>query len=270
MQQPQQQQFTFTGTATMQPVERQFSFDGPEELHHASAQEFHGYPQAKAHVYPYTPSKGPKNPVLRGAAVKASSVMLPLIPGLPSLFFRKAGWSKLRHTEGLKDVNATYDPIVIPLRPRIQCNSVSYTDPAQLQLRPSRRTWAFHSIGDFHKAYKSGKTTPTEVVEALLPIILRNGDDATHHSRAWLDSNVELIRTAAAESTKRWKAGSPLGILDGVPIGAKDEADIKGYYKKNMGSKLNWNDPSDGTSWCVLKWEEAGAILMGKTNMHGE
>lgn len=259
-----QQQFSFTGTATMQ---RQFSFDGPEEL---NPQEFHGYPEAKAHVYPYTPSKSPKNPALRGAVVKAGSIILPLIPGLPSLFYRNVGWSKLRYTEGIEDVDARYDPIVIPLRPSSERNNVSYTDPAQLHLTPSRETWAFHSIADYHKAYKSGRTTPTEVVEALLPIILRNEDNPTHHSKAWLDSNVELIRTAATESTKRWKVGLAKGILDGVPIGAKDEADVKGYYKKNMGSTMNWNDPSDSTSWCVLKWEEAGAILMGKTNMHGE
>lgn len=248
-------------------MQRQFSFDGPEEL---NPKEFHGYPEPKAHVYPYAASKSPKVPVLRGAMVKTSAAMLPLIPGLPSVFYKNVGWSKLRHTEGIKDVGATYDPIVIPLRPRIQCNSVSYTDPAQLKLTPSREAWAFHSIADYHKVYKSGKTTPTEVVEALLPIILRTEENPTHHSKAWLDSNVQLIRTAAAESTKRWKAGLARGILDGVPIGAKDEADIKGYYKKNMGSNMLFNDPSDSTSWCVLKWEEAGAILMGKTNMHGE
>jgi Amidase len=247
-------------------MQRESFYTGAEDL---NTQEFYGYPKVKAHVYPYSPRAKPSNPVLRGAVVKFSSVTLPLIPGLPALFYKNAGWPKLQKTEGIKDVDARYDPIVIPFRPRAEFNNHSYTDPAQLQPTQSRTSWAFHSIADYHKAYKSGKTTPTAVVEAILPIILRDVDEPSHHSRAWLDSNVELIKASAAESTKRWKEGKALGVLDGVPIGAKDEADIQGYYKKNMGTTMNFNDPSDTTTWCVLKWEEAGAILMGKTNMHG-
>jgi len=58
--------------------------------------------------------------------------------------------------------------------------------------------------------------------------------------------------------------------LDGVPLGVKDEVDLKGYYKKCFGSKVIFEDTPDETSWSVLKWEEKGAIILGKLSMHGE
>ena len=46
-----------------------------------------------------------------------------------------------------------------------------------------------------------------------------------------------------------------------------DEVDLKGH-SKSMGSCRNYTNPQDVTSWCVRKWEEAGAIIVGKLNMH--
>lgn len=247
-------------------MQRESFYTGAEDL---NIQEFYGYPKTKAHVYPYKPTADSNNPVLRGVVLKFGSIFFPRVPGLPALFYKNAGWPKLQDAAGINEVDARYDPVVVPFRPRNEFDN-SHMDPAQVQPTESRTGWNFYSIADYHKAYRSGKTTPTAVVEALLPIILRDGEKSSHHSTAWLDSNVMLVKAAAAESTKRWKEGKPLGILDGVPFGAKDEADVQGYYKKKMGSTLNWNNPLDSTSWCVLKWEEVGAILMGKTNMHGE
>ena len=35
-----------------------------------------------------------------------------------------------------------------------------------------------------------------------------------------------------------------------------------------MGSPRDYTNPHDVTSWCVRKWEEAGAVIVGKLNMH--
>ena len=35
-----------------------------------------------------------------------------------------------------------------------------------------------------------------------------------------------------------------------------------------MGSSTDYTNPQDVTSWCVRKWEEAGAVIVGKLNMH--
>lgn len=59
----------------------------------------------------------------------------------------------------------------------------------------------------------------------------------------------------------------PLSVLDGVPLAVKDEVDLAGYGK-SLGSNQDFSSPNRGTSWCVKKWEEAGAIVIGKLNMH--
>lgn len=55
-------------------------------------------------------------------------------------------------------------------------------------------------------------------------------------------------------------------MLDGVPVSVKDEADLAGY-RRTLGSKVDFTNPTNQTAWCVKKWEEAGAIVIGKTNM---
>ena len=71
---------------------------------------------------------------------------------------------------------------------------------------------------------------------------------------------------AAELSTKRYQAGNPLSILDGVPLGIKDEVDLAGY-SKSLGTNLDFTRPENDTSWCVRKWE-AGGVIIGKLNMH--
>jgi len=46
-----------------------------------------------------------------------------------------------------------------------------------------------------------------------------------------------------------------------------DEVDLHGHYK-NLGSSKDFTHPDDITSWCVHKWEDAGAVIIGKLNMH--
>jgi Asp-tRNA(Asn)/Glu-tRNA(Gln) amidotransferase A subunit family amidase len=126
----------------------------------------------------------------------------------------------------------------------------------------------FYTIADFHDAYKSGAVTPTDIVEALLPLIRRDIAQRGPHSTAFTESKVELVRQAAEASTKRWKAGKPLGILDGVPFAVKDDLDVTGY-KRHCGTSRDYTEGRHvETSWCVRKVEEEGAVLIGKLNMH--
>ena len=47
----------------------------------------------------------------------------------------------------------------------------------------------------------------------------------------------------------------------------KDELDITGY-RRCLGSKLDLTRKDDATSYCVQRWLDAGAIIVGKTSMH--
>lgn len=125
----------------------------------------------------------------------------------------------------------------------------------------------YYTSADYHALYLSGELTPTAVVEALLPLIRRDVNPVGKHSTAFLESQVELIREAAEASSQRFENGQPLGPLDGIPVAVKDEVHITGY-KRTLGTKLDFKAGTDATSWCVKQWQDAGAIVIGKTTMH--
>jgi hypothetical protein len=164
----------------------------------------------------------------------------------------------------LKDYDTRFYPTVTPI---VDGSAVSELGP--LPQPTKRRTGpdGYYTSADYHALYLSQEITPTAVAEALLPLIRRDTVPPGEHSLAFIDSKIEIIRAAAAASTERYKNGNPLGPLDGVPVAVKDEVDIAGY-EKTLGTKLDFTGPTGETAWCVKKWEEAGAIMIGKTNMH--
>lgn len=149
-----------------------------------------------------------------------------------------------------------------------KCSTV-YTKVTDFRAPPNASKTAFYTVQDFYNAYSSGALTPTDLVESLLPLILRDGDYKKRTpATAFMEIKVELVRQAAAASTQRWKKGQPLGILDGVPFGVKDDVAVKGY-KRYIGTKHDYTNGGElETSWCAKKIEEAGAILVGKLVMH--
>lgn len=137
-----------------------------------------------------------------------------------------------------------------------------------LRVPPENTPGRFYTVADYHDAYKSGRLTPSDVVEVLLPLIRRDVAKRSSHSTAFTETQVDAVRRAAEASTRRWKEGKSLGRLDGVPFGAKDDLDVKGY-KRHIGTKKDYTEGKEvETSWCVAKVEEAGGIMVGKLSMH--
>lgn len=157
-----------------------------------------------------------------------------------------------------------YDPTVIPVDKSSEAEAAK-TSSGIVQRR--RGIGGYYTSSDYHALYSSGELTPTAVIETLLSLIRRDTQPPGTHSIAFVGSHAESIRAAAEASTKRYKDGCSLGPLDGVPVAVKDEVHLTGY-KRTLGSKLDFKHGSDGTSWCVKQWIDAGAIVIGKTNMH--
>jgi Asp-tRNA(Asn)/Glu-tRNA(Gln) amidotransferase A subunit family amidase len=83
-----------------------------------------------------------------------------------------------------------------------------------------------------------------------------------------VDTKVDAVRSAAEASTKRWKEGKPLGVLDGVPFAIKDEMDFEGY-KRYCGTGHDYTEGKEtSSSWCAQKVAEEGAVFVGKLSMH--
>lgn len=162
----------------------------------------------------------------------------------------------------LDQYSARYDPTVIPVaRPDASAADL----PVPTQKRQSNA--GYYTSADYVARYTSGELTPLAVVETLLPLIRRDAKPPGKHSIAFLESQVDKIRAAAEASTQRYKDGKPLGPMDGIPVAIKDEVHMEGY-RRTLGSKLDFTGEFRGTSWCVKQWEEAGAIVIGKTIMH--
>ena len=157
---------------------------------------------------------------------------------------------------------------MIPVSAEPTVSLGSYTKPAVFKQYTKNVPGKYWSIADYHDLYLSGALTPLAVAESLLPLIRRDITPRSDHSVAFVDSNVDLILQAARASTQRYKEGKSLGILDGVPVGVKDELDIAGY-RTFSGRKRDDKifDVKTETVWPVQKWEESGAIVVGKLSM---
>lgn len=176
--------------------------------------------------------------------------------------WRNAGFAVIRNIPALKDYEPRYDPTVTPIVDPTTAQKSSLPSPTQ-----RRDGQGYNTSADYHALYVSGELTPTAVVEALFPLIRRDINPPGEYSVGFLESKIDIIRAAAAASTERYKLGKPLGPLDGVPVAVKDEVDMEGY-KRTLGSRLDFTGKTNRTAWCVKKWEEAGAIVVGKTSMH--
>lgn len=184
-----------------------------------------------------------------------------------SYLWTNAGFDSLRKIKELEEYEPRYDPTVIPIAGPSVSPPDSSTYDTSTQEPSQNPPNGYHSAADYHALYKSGRLTPTDAVEALLPLIRRDTSPPGAHSVAFLSTEVELVRKAAEASIRRYKQGKPLSVLDGVPVAVKDEVDLDGY-EKTLGSARDYTREEGGTSWCVKKLEEAGAIIVGKLNMH--
>ena len=112
------------------------------------------------------------------------------------------------------------------------------------------------------EAYRAGAITPSAVADAhLARIAALDG-----RVRAYITVTADRARAAAAASDARYRAGAPLGPLDGVPITYKDVLSTRGV-KTTCGSKIleSWIPPFDAT--VVERLEAGGVITLGKSNM---
>ncbi len=117
------------------------------------------------------------------------------------------------------------------------------------------------SASDLSSGYARGEWSPVEVTEAILGRI----DEVNSLVNAIVTLDMEGARVAAKLSEKRWKEGSALSPLDGVPITVKDNITVRGL-RSTWGSKLyaDYIPPADELP--VARLRTAGAILLGKTN----
>ncbi len=126
--------------------------------------------------------------------------------------------------------------------------------------------FTFRTLDDYRSAYRDGSATPLAVAERFIES--RNASEA--HSPAMrifiASDDDEILRTAKA-ATERLRKGKPAGPLDGIPIAVKDELNQIGYPTTG-GTKFLGKGSEREDATVVARLRAAGALLVGKTNMH--
>lgn len=108
---------------------------------------------------------------------------------------------------------------------------------------------------------KSGKTTAVEAMEAVIANI-----DSKEELNCYVTFDREAALSAAKEAQKKIEAGELTGPLAGVPIAIKDNMCTEGVLT-TCSSKILGNFIPQFSSEAVKRIEEAGAVVIGKTNM---
>jgi aspartyl-tRNA(Asn)/glutamyl-tRNA(Gln) amidotransferase subunit A len=112
---------------------------------------------------------------------------------------------------------------------------------------------------DMLALYATRRLSPVEVLQAVTQRIasLNPGLNAF----AVLDPRA---LDAAGESAGRWRAGRPIGPLDGVPVTVKDLVDVAGFPTRR-GSRTTDPAPVPDDAPLVVGLKAAGAVIIGKT-----
>lgn len=119
---------------------------------------------------------------------------------------------------------------------------------------------AWLDAGTLARSYRDGRLSPVDVANALVERV--RAVNPTVNAIVHLDPAATL--TQAREAEARYRAGSPLSPLDGVPVTIKDLSAVKGWPRRR-GSLATDPAPSPEDTPCVARMREAGMVFLAKT-----
>lgn len=203
-------------------------------------------------------------PKLTGAALAAFAAALdspltrPLL--IPSVL-KQGGFDRFRALR--LDEPPTFLPLAPAAEPATGPLSLAAVEAA-LGAHPPQGVFA--TARAYAQAYRACETTPEAVAERAIAAI-RASDAADPPLRAFIASDAEDIMGQARAATERLAAGRPLSLLDGVPVAIKDEVD-QTPYPTTVGTAFLGRAPAREDATAVARLRAAGALLIGKANMH--
>jgi amidase len=133
---------------------------------------------------------------------------------------------------------------------------------AAIELMSHSRDLCFIPASELVRLYRARKTSPLEVMQAVLARI-----DALNPA---VNAYVTVARESALAAARRathvlGRKASRLPLLHGVPVSIKDLFATKGI-RTTWGSVLYKDHVPDGDDLVVQRLKAAGAIVVGKTN----
>lgn len=109
----------------------------------------------------------------------------------------------------------------------------------------------------------AGATTSADLVEASLAAIAGDG----RRTNAFITIDAEGARAKARAADEERAAGIVRGPLHGMPISLKDLIDVRGVVT-TAASRVLHDRVATSTAPAVSRLEAAGAIVIGRTNLH--
>lgn len=204
--------------------------------------------------------KSLKLPVLTGLGLKVFTALVesPLTRfALIGSLLENGGIPKLRELRF--DEAPTFYPLVKPME---KDDNVSH----DFRHSALPEDFPFKTIKDYTNAYQAHLLTPLQAAEAVITAIQKSEKDSPSLN-TFVAYDKEDILAQAKASDDRYKDHRTLGPLDGVPVAIKDEIDLKPYPTK-VGTSFLGQGPAAEDSTVAARLRAAGAILVGKTNMH--
>ena len=118
------------------------------------------------------------------------------------------------------------------------------------------------TISQIHKKLVNKEVSCKELVQGFLDTTKEKDGDI----HAYLEMDAEGALKRAEEVDEKITKGEEIGELEGIPIAIKDNILTEGF-RCTAGSKIleNYKAPYDAT--VVQKLKEAGAVILGKTNL---
>ena len=131
-------------------------------------------------------------------------------------------------------------------------------------LAPPRAPWS-GSSATIAEAYRAGRTTPEELVDRALSAArtLAARSPSMGPLMGYADN---AARSEARASTARWRAGRPIGPLDGVPTAVKEELCVRGF-PWSRGTDIGDPAPRDDDATVGARVRASGAVILGITPM---
>lgn len=119
------------------------------------------------------------------------------------------------------------------------------------------------TLAEAARLVRERKLSPVELVEASLARIRQHDGVLRSFITVFEEQAMQVARAAELLSG----AGHELGPLQGIPIALKDNVAVRGT-RTTAGSKVlaDWLPESDAT--VATRLRQAGAVFIGKTNMH--
>jgi len=119
------------------------------------------------------------------------------------------------------------------------------------------------NIAQLSESLQSKQVSPVEITQASLNAIAEKDPE--------LNSFITVMEEEALQKAKQAESeifsGNYKGYFHGIPIGLKDLIHVKGI-KTTFGSEIYHDFVPDYDAEIVKRLEHAGAIIVGKLNMH--